>query len=108
MRESQTRGRGGGAGFHARACTHTIAPPPHAPTRTSLRLAVDLASVVEHCRCSICRGACEGAGAGASDGGAATPPPAFAAGIVKNARSVSACMHRFCKDCIEAWLRTQM
>jgi len=35
------------------------------------------------------------------------PPPAHA-GIIKNTRAVSACMHRFCKDCIEAWLRTQM
>ena len=30
------------------------------------------------------------------------------AGIIKNTRAVSACMHRFCKECIEAWLRTQM
>jgi hypothetical protein len=28
-------------------------------------------------------------------------------GIIKSARTVSVCMHRFCKDCIEAWLRSQ-
>ncbi|KAL4854021.1 putative E3 ubiquitin-protein ligase RING1b [Chlorella vulgaris] len=49
-----------------------------------LRVALELCSVLEHCRCSICMG------------------------IIKNTRAVSACMHRFCKDCIEAWLRTQI
>eukprot|EP00887_Chlorella_sp_A99_P004117 scaffold23.g4117.t1 len=45
---------------------------------------LDLSTVIEHCRCPICMG------------------------IVRNTRAVSACMHRFCKDCIEAWLRTQI
>ncbi|PSC75175.1 E3 ubiquitin-ligase RING1a isoform B [Micractinium conductrix] len=52
--------------------------------RPRLKVTLELDAVLEHCRCSICMG------------------------IVKNARTVSACMHRFCKDCIEAWLRTQI
>ncbi|KAL4433565.1 hypothetical protein ABPG75_000006 [Micractinium tetrahymenae] len=52
--------------------------------RPGLKVMLDLNRVLEHCKCSICMG------------------------IIKNTRAVSACMHRFCKECIEAWLRTQM
>lgn len=50
----------------------------------ALKVTLELATVLEHCRCSICMG------------------------IIKNARAISACMHRFCRTCIEAWLRAQM
>eukprot|EP00884_Botryococcus_braunii_P002150 jgi/Botrbrau1/11936/Bobra.341_1s0003.1 len=60
-----------------------FSPSEVLPALPSLRsqVKINLAGLAEETRCSICLG------------------------IIKEARLVSVCMHRFCKTCIEHWLR---
>ena len=70
-------------------------------------MAIDLSNLEAETRCPVCLGKAGCLGTAQAVATIATLQYAhyFPTGVIKNARLVSGCMHRFCAECIEKWLR---